>query len=427
MTRTTTLTATLALCLWACDDGKGPAGDTSTDTEADTSVDVADEDLAQDSPPDAVEEDGFDDTVTDTVDEDLPGDVEDEEVVVPLPDLAFVYTVAADYSTGSYSVLDLGDLGVTADIGTMATDGKALCIGGRIFLNELYGADTVDPVSAVAPHAILGRHTTGAFSNPVDAVHHGADHLLVVLNGSTGLVELDPSDGTLGTVVDLSAFDDDGVPDVHAIAHVGSRYYVSLERLDSWTAVDVGLVVILDDATLAVIDADPSTAGTVDAIALPGANPIGRFRALGDDLYIALTGLWGATDGGVAVVHTATASSEWVVSGSDLGGDPVFGDCMEIVDASTGFVCTGLTDGSADAVIEFDPSDGTASTAVLTTSSGSLSGSALASDGRMLVGDRDPESPGVRVIDTSTSTELTTSPIAVGANPPYSLCVHPAP
>jgi hypothetical protein len=76
--------------------------------------------------------------------------------------------------------------------------------------------------------------------------------------------------------------------------------------------------------------------------------------------------------------------------------------------------------------MSFDPTAGTASgTPVLTTSAGSLSGSALTPDGRMIVGDRDATSPGLRIIDASAGTESTTSPLSCGTNAPYALCVHP--
>jgi hypothetical protein len=292
-------------------------------------------------------------------------------------------------------------------------------------MHELSGADSVDPVETVSPHAVVARHAVGTDMNPVDGVLVDATHMLAVLYGGSGLVELDLGSGDLGDEVDLSAFDDnDDVPEAHAIAHVGSYYYVSLQRLHEWAAVDAGLVVVVDDTTLDIVDVEPGTPSTTEAIPLPGHNPIGRFRRLGDDLYVALTGTWGSTDGGIAVVDTTAHTADWVVEGADLGGDPVFGDCFEIVDASTGYACVGLEDGSADAVVSFDPSSGTTSGSVITTTTGSLSGSALVPDGRMIVGDRDATSPGLRIVDTSSATELTTSPIEVGSHPPYSVCIH---
>ncbi len=421
MARITLTILALAVCLASCGNGKkNHDGDAVDDT-----LDVLDEagDPAEDPGPEAgpdVEEE--DDPVDDAE------DAVEEDGAVPEPDLLLVHSVAGDYSAGSYSVITLDDLAVHADIDAMHTDGKALCLDGRMFVNELAGADTVDPVSTVDPWSVLDRHDVGDGTNPVDAILRDATRMLVVQYDGPGLAELDLSSGTMtGTAVDLSAFDEnDDRPQAHAIAHVGSRYFVSLQRLDGWTASDPGLVVVLDDASLELVDADPSTTGVVDPIVLPGSNPIGRFRILGTDLYIALVGAWGSTDGGIARVDTTALTASWVIQGSAIGGDPVFGDCWEIVDATTAYVCYGKEDGSADAVKSFVPNAGTAgSTDVLTTSANGLSGSALAPDGRMFVGDRDATSPGLRIIDTAAGTESTTSPLAAGSNPPYALCVHP--
>jgi hypothetical protein len=410
----TSITALAALALASCGGGSKDGSDTDTEVTGDTAGDT-----------DAVLDTSTDEGEPEPPDDVLEEDALEEEAVTPEPDLLFVYTVSGDYTAGSYSVVSLDDLTVHADLDSMHTDGKALCFAGQVFLNELFGADTVDPVGVASPWAVLDRHDVGDGSNPVDAIPRDATHLLVVQYGGAGLVELDLASGALtSTAVDLSSFDPhDSSPQAHAVAHVGSRYFVSIQRLDGWTATDPGLVVVLDDASLEPVDVDTTTPSTVDGIELPGMNPIGRFRALGTDLFVALTGTWGATDGGIARVDTAALSASWVVEGSDIGGDPVFGDTWEIVDATTGFVGYGLADGSLDAVRGFDPSAGTVSTTpVLTTSAGSLSGSALAPDGRMFVGDRHPEAPGLRIIDTGTGVETTTTPLGVGTQPPYALC-----
>ncbi len=417
----TALALAVSLSLASCGDGKKKHDGDAVDDAADVLGETGDP--AVDPEPE---------TVPDVVEEDDPADdaedVEDEDGTVPGPDLLLVHTVAGDYSAGSYAVVTLDDLAVHADIGTMHTDGKALCLDGLMFVNELAGADTVDPISADDPWSVLDRHDVGDGTNPVDAILRDATRLLVVQYDGAGLAELDLSSGSMtGTTVDLSSFDEnDDRPQAHAIAHAGSRYFVSLQRLDGWTASDPGLVVVLDDTSLELIDADPSTSGVVDPIVLPGNNPIGRFRTLGTDLYIALVGAWGATDGGIARVDTAALTASWTIQGSTIGGDPVFGDCWEIVDSTTAYVCYEAADGSGDAVRSFDPTSGTAgSTDVLTTSAGSLSGSALAPDGRMFVGDRDATGPGLRIIDTAAGTESTSSPLSAGSNPPYALCVHP--
>jgi hypothetical protein len=423
MTRTTLTILALAvpLSLASCGGKNGTDGDADA---VDDAIDVLEEtdDPADDPAPEPV---------VDVEEEDDPADdaedVEEEDGAIPEPDLLLVHGVAGDYSAGSYSVVALDDLTVHADIDTMHTDGKALCLDGRMFVNELSGADTVDPIATADPWAVIDRHDVGDATNPVDAILRDATHMLVVQYDAAGLVELDLSSGSLtGTTLDLSAFDEnDDLPQAHAIAHVGSRYFVSLQRLDGWTASDPGLVIVLDDTSLELVDADPSTTGVVDPIVLPGNNPIGRFRTLGTDLYVALVGAWGSTDGGIARIDTTALTASWTIQGSAIGGDPVFGDCWEIVDASTAYVCYGKEDGSADAVKSFVPNAGTAgSTDVLTASANALSGSALSPDGRMFVGDRDATSPGLRIIDTSASTETTTSPLSVGTNAPYAMCVH---
>lgn len=426
MDRVTRTVLVLALggCMVACG-GKRKDGEDADADVVEDAVDISgEEDGPEDPEPDpAIDVEEEEDALEDPVEE----DVVDEDAPPPPPDLLYVHTVAGDYSAGSYSVIELDSMTVHGDIATMHTDGKALCFEDQVFLNELMGADTVDPLQTASPFGVVDRHDVGESMNPVDAILRDATHLLVVQYGGTGLVELDLSSGSLtGTTVDLSSFDEnDDSPQAHAIAHVGSRYYVSIQRLNGWTAEDPGLVLVLDDTSLALVDVDTSTPSVMDGIVLPGTNPIGRFRRLGSRLYIALSGAWGATDGGIAVVDTTSLTASWSVQGSTIGGDPVFGDCWEIVSNTTGYVGYGLDDGSADAVKSFDPGAGTAaSTTILTTSAGSLSGSALTPDGRMIVGDRDSSSPGLRVIDISSGTETTTSPLAAGTHPPYSLCTY---
>ena len=79
-------------------------------------------------------------------------------------------TIAYRAGTGERVWVELFDGPVVhADIDTMHTDAKALCFPEGVFLNELSGADTVDPVRTVDPWDVLARIDVGDLTNPVAA------------------------------------------------------------------------------------------------------------------------------------------------------------------------------------------------------------------------------------------------------------------
>jgi hypothetical protein len=238
-------------------------------------------------------------------------------------------------------------------------------------------------------------------ANPRDAAFASDGTLWVTRHGVSSLARLNLKDGTF-TKIDLKAFaDDDGVPDMSAITIDGETAYVALRRLEG------GVGTTKNDSTIVAIDTNTLVPRAF--VTLPAKNPIDRFRRRGSVLWISCIGgpIGEVPDRNAALVRIepATSTAKVVMDEKAAGG---FVTAFELVDDVTGYAIVAEFGGdNPTSVVRFDPSRGAVVNVWAKTSTYALwDVRALPSAGLLLVADRSPASPGIRILSTQDGARL---------------------
>jgi hypothetical protein len=264
-----TLSFTLALGL-----GLGPAGCGNEDDDDTAGDGDADADADADSDADA------------DADADADGDGDGDG------DGAAVFWLVSDFVSSVYGRAALADLETIEELGPAEGDAVAVKSGGRFAIVErTLGAVTLLAADLSIEWNFSVADEGGPSPNPHDMAIVSNTKAYVTRFAQGTLAIVDPSTGTLTGTIDLAAHDPDGVPDMDAVTIAGDRALVSLERLDAFQPRGESEVVAIDTAADEV----------VATVALPLANPSGRFRVHGTsgELLLACVATYGAADGGV--------------------------------------------------------------------------------------------------------------------------------
>lgn len=338
--------------------------------------------------------------------------------------VAFVLTT--DYSTGSYSTIELDTLTANKNLpgqaGIVESDNTGVYFNGRIYIINRGAPSNITVVDRADPTAALNQFSTGDSTNPYAMAFNSDTEAYVCLYAKNEILVLDPtatSDQIISTI-DLSGFmaagDPDGIVEASTMLKVNDYLFVALQRLNrnnSFAAENDALLVVVDTATHTVVDTDASTPNVVDAITLTGRNPQFMFYdETSGKIFVAETGSYGVNDGGVETVDpTAFEAEGFVIDESELGGDAG----AVAVSNGTGYVVVAVT-WSTNTIMTFDASDGTKGDDLLVKEA-FIPSLTLDDQGRLFVPDRDNTTPGVRIYDTADNTEITTTPINVGLPP----------
>ncbi len=294
----------------------------------------------------------------------------------------------------------------------------------RIYVVNRLFADNIQVIDPEAGFETVLEFSVGAGSNPQDIAFADDDKAYVSRYESVWLYEVDPSTGSITDSIDLSVFADaDGLPEMGRMALYGGRLFVQIQRIDrsTWTPLLPSYLAVVDVATNALIDVDPSAPG-VQGIPLRASNPNGAMLLDEETgtIYVGETGSYLVLDGGIEKIAAVSLVSEgWVVTeatlGGDLGGFTLSGSRGYAVVSSDWFYTTRLV-----------------SFGVFT---GSMTGTHYTTDGyvpdvewdtataHVFLADRKITQPGVHVFDAATGTKLTASPRNTGL-PPADLVVY---
>lgn len=237
-----------------------------------------------------------------------------------------------------------------------------------------------------------GKSPNGA--NPIDLAIDGKDRLWITRHGEKSLMVF-ALDGTTVTTVDLSAFaDDDGIPDMSAIAIVDKTAYVALRRLEDGfgTTKNTSTVVAIDTETFAVRP----------YVELPAKDPGPKFKVHRGALWLSCIGgpLLPEPDQNAALVRIdlATAMAEKVLDVARAGG---FVTAFELVDEVGYAVVAEFGSDNPTKVVRFDPKNGTVEEPWLRTTAYRFWDVVAVRGSLLLVADRTPDAPGLRVISTA--------------------------
>jgi len=415
-----------AIFFTGCGDGENkPSGDADLDTsDENEGEDLIGEEIQEILPDQPMEEseiefDGIEIFDADSVEEELPP---------PPPPLAITTNASFDYSSGSYSIVNIETMEVSRNVMTIHSDALPKCLGGRFFVLERFGADTVTLVDNKSPFNILSQYSVEAGSNPVDMDLLSEETGIVTRNNLTRPAIISLVDGSLNTeAIDLSNFaDSDGIPEASAVKVIEGKIFIALQLLDRgtplWDPTGPGKVVVLNSENFDLIDVNPATPQE-DLIVLSGANPLVPFYESPVDtsrILIAEVGFYGQTDGGIEGIDVNTyEKTGFIITEEVLGGDI---SAWVVVDEHTGYAAISKLNYAGDKIVRFDPSSGRVTRdSIIESGPFTLTGMALTRDGKLLVVSRDLNNPGIYIIDANTGNVITSSPVDTGT-PPFAIC-----
>ena len=190
-----------------------------------------------------------------------------------------VAVVAGDFdATGLISTVTFdGTVSADAAPGTVGADPALRRIGDELFVINRFGTggNNITILSA-SDLQLIDQIGTGEGSNPQDVAMVGTKLYIPAL-GSGALLVIDRNTPDTIDTIDLSALDDDGVPDCISAAALDGKVYVACGLLDSFAAVENGVVAVID----------PATDTLEDTIELPAKNPTGWFTEVDGALLLA--------------------------------------------------------------------------------------------------------------------------------------------
>jgi hypothetical protein len=332
------------------------------------------------------------------------------------------FILASDFFTGGFGTFPLDDpsAATRVDRGHLVhEDSVARTFGGKVYVVNRLFADNVERLDPARAFATEAQCSTDPGSNPHDIAFVDEHKAYVTLFERAELLIVDPSvtdcdDFVLGSI-DLSAYaDDDGIPDMDALAIVGNRLYVSLQRLD------INTILRLPAARGAIAVVDVDIDQPVGVIELTGENPFAATKGLtvrGGAIVVAEAGRFGVFDGGIERVDlTSGRALGFLATEEQLGGD-----VTDFVVASDrlAYAIVSRPDFST-ALVAFDPRNGTVLRTVTEAQGFDLFDIELDDRGEIYLADRTRRTPGVRIFRAADGEELTATPIDVGL-PPFEI------
>ncbi len=325
------------------------------------------------------------------------------------------YVLTSDFSSGGLSAVDLASRAVSKDVATVYDDARVRWYGGLLYVVNRFGQDNIQIVDPAHGYTTVRQFSVGNGSNPQDIAVMSSTKAYVTRLASSRLLIVDPSTGDSTGAIPLGAFADaDGIPEMDRMIVVGDRLFVSLERLSNFQPTDRSLVVAIDTQADTVIDADPATPG-IQAITLPGTNPVTRFcyDPVHAKLAIGCVGSYGALDGGVALVDPfALVADGWAITESALGGD-VLDVTLDTPTRAFAIVSDAAFNTS---LVAWDPSAGQPTGTVFAPGGFSLADMGLDDAGELYVCDNDFTAPGLWVFAAATGATLA-GPLDTGLPP----------
>ncbi|GIW44581.1 MAG: hypothetical protein KatS3mg077_1863 [Candidatus Binatia bacterium] len=337
----------------------------------------------------------------------------------PLPQVAFV--TATDFQTGSFALVGEQPpfpVEPTNPQRRLGADPVARVFGRRVYVVNRFGGDNVQVLDAADHFRTLLQCSTGNGSNPQDIAFRSGLQAYIPLLARAWLLRVNPHpaadchDFIVGRI-DLQQFADvDGSPEANQATVVGDKLFVTLERLENFAPVRNGLLLVVDTNTDEV----------VASMELAAANPFGMTKGLtvrNGRLFVALVGAFGALDGGIEAIDTATLVSDGlVITEAELGGDVTD---FVLADDEYGYAVISGPDFSTS-LVRFDLKSRSVVT-VLSPRDG-LSDLELSPRGLLFLTDRNLHRPGVRVLRATDGAELTPAPLFTGL-PPFDLVFLP--
>lgn len=344
-----------------------------------------------------------------------------EDIAASQEPLAIVSTRSTGFDAGDISIFSTtAPFRSALQLASSGSDIRVRTFGDNFYVLAGFGTSTFTRYSlAQANTATLQLSVNGSDqdANPHDLIfvndqkayllRYGAGDIWVVNPSAT-----DESDFLLSTI-DLSAYDADGIPNMHRGVIVDNKLFVLLQRLNDIT------FEVNQSAYVAVIDTDTDTeintgTGNLPGIELSVRNPVAlSVDPATSDIFVAAVGRFGFEGfsdpeytGGVATVNTSDFTTQQLVDDSAEIGQ--FVD-IEVIDANKAYAINYLS-ASENRLIEVNPNTGDLSEGAVAGLDGvDLESLSIGPNGNLWVGIVDPVNPRIAVInpvDNTLSAEI---------------------
>ena len=247
------------------------------------------------------------------------------------PYFAFASTRAADFSSGFYERLSVGDSielsGCSASIDSSDnaadTDGSDFYGIGRFNQDNITRYD-IESFEADYQYSVVGGD--GVSSNPYDIAFVSDSKAYVARYGTGEVWVINPSATSLEeffiSEIDLSAYDADGATEMSQVVVVDDKLFVLMQRLQNFDASLNGYIAVVDTNTDTEIATGQGSDG-LNGIELSMSNGMTMFfNDTTNDLVVSSTGdPFGSGDfsGGVMLVDTTDYTSEVLIDDDTLG------------------------------------------------------------------------------------------------------------
>jgi hypothetical protein len=331
-----------------------------------------------------------------------------------------VVTIAADYTSGNFSIMSLANGESYKSILPIHSDNSVRTFGKDIYILERLGKDNIIKVDGVTRKAQY-QENLGAGINIQDIAFANDSKAFITSWQKKEIIVFDTKQGKPTGQIDLSDFcaysktdSAQKYPFMGPAIIAGSKLYVACQRLKSSVVNGTTTYVPADTSMIVIIDT--GTNSVTGKIPLSKKNPVSLDCFL-NKLYVSSAGGWlDPNDGGIECIDIDNSKNLGVLfTEKDLGGN---NSNIVIVSQSKGYVAVGKN--SADWTsywTEIMPLD-LSNNKILEKISGITDGfGGLARDDKFLyIGDRGLNSSGVTVVDIN-SDKVVDGPVSTGLPP----------
>jgi len=354
----------------------------------------------------------------------------------PGPQLGFVVT--SDFSVGNLSKISttsprtsekslLGATGLHSD-SVIRGFGKLVYVIQRFGANSIVVLDSEQPSASIANYTTNDRGNTSQQSNPQDIAFVSESKAYITRYGLNTLLVVNPRTGDQLGTIGLSQFLDptdtvtggDGSVEMAQMVMIGTRLFVSLQRLTGFAAVLESYIVVIDTDTDQIIELSPGR----NKIVLAGKNPFDMvYLPSTDRIYVANVGTFFTGDdfGGLEVINPNTGLSEGIVLTDNAFGGPLSAIAIQ---SDTKAYASVFDASFNNFVVPFDLTAIQVAAPLSQLGGGSKSALAVDNKGFLYIADQDIISPGIQVIDTNTNLKVA-GPIDTGLPPNGIVFVSP--
>ena len=338
------------------------------------------------------------------------GNVDDFPPPPPPPqpeELNVAFVLTTDFTTGSYSTVDLDTRRVTPDInaGGVHSDAIARFFNGRIYVVNRFGVDSIQIIDPEADFTTPARAelSVGNGTDPHDIVFINATKAYVSRYKTAELLIINPTTLRIRGSIPLANLtkpgDGDGVPEPHLMLFHDGLVYLLLQHLDFTEETAPGVPEKVARGEVVILD--PDTDRVREVLTLNGRNPFSDivFSPALNRILVSSVGDFEVLDGGIEVINpntpTPTVERGFRVTEAALEGDITH---FAIVSATKGFAVVSAAD--RNTLVTFNPTTGARLVTIFRPSDGFLPHFAINSRGELYLAVRETTpTPRLRIFD----------------------------